>query len=75
VNVTTEIEIIYPDLRCSSEEDVFFQRLSEITGVLKVTIRDMTIFVSISSEFKDKALEQVVAICNMWHTTYKLASA
>ena len=71
----TEIEIIYPDLRCSTEEDVFFQRLSEITGVLKVTIRDTKLGVSVSSQCKVKALEEVDAICNMWHTTYKLAPA
>lgn len=73
--MATEIEIIYPVLRCNTEEDVFYQRLSEITGVLKVSTRGKKISVSISDQCSVEALKEVADVCHMWHTTYKVTSA
>ena len=73
--MTTEIEITYPVLRCSAEEDVFYQRLFEIPGVLEVTTLGRKISVSISDRCSVEALKEVAEVCNMWHTTYKMMPA
>jgi hypothetical protein len=73
-NVKTEIEIISPVLRCQSEEEIFFQRLSEVAGIHKVITGGTKIYLSVSSELEQEALKHVRAICDIWHTSYRIVS-
>ena len=70
----TQINIVKPVLRCANEEDVFHQRLSEITGVLKITMHESTVCVSASPQCKVEVVKQIAAICDIWHTTYMIVS-
>ena len=69
-----EIEIISPVLRCQSEEEIFFQRLSEVAGIQKVITKDMKIYVSVSSDSEQEAFKEVDAICDMWRTSFRILS-
>jgi len=69
-----EIEIIIPILRCQSEEEVFLQRLSEVAGIQKVVTDDTKTTISVCGEMGQEALKHVRAICDMWHTSFKILS-
>ena len=68
----TKIEILEPILRCATEGEAFYQRLSEVAGMMRVTKRSATIYLTVASALSVPALQQVIAICEMWHTRYKI---
>lgn len=65
-----KIELIEPVLRCHTEEEVFFQRLSEVTGLLKVIQNESKIYVWVASGSLVEAQEDLSKICDMWHTSF-----
>lgn len=67
-----EIEVVSPVLRCQSEEEIFFQRLSEVAGIQKIVTSDTKIYLSVSSESEQKAIKDIAAICDMWRTSYRI---
>jgi len=50
----------------------FFQSLSEVAGIQKVVTRGAKIYMSVSSESEQEALRHVRAMCDMWHTSYRM---
>ncbi len=69
------IEIVTPVCRCQDEEDIFYQRLTEIAGADHVTTCGPRIQLTLTSEACAEALEQVTAICDMWHTRWDIISS
>lgn len=69
-----QIEIVKPVLRCANEEDVFYQRLSEITGVLKITTHESIVCVFVSPQCRVEVAKQIAALCDIWHTSYMIVS-
>ena len=69
-----KIEIVTPVLRCASEEEVFFERLAEVTGLLDIIRGEATITLSVDKSVRKSAREDVMSICDMWHTTFRRVS-
>jgi len=67
-----KIEIDKPVLRCRIEEDAFFRRLSEVSGFRKISMYDSKLYISVTCQFKTEATDEIIAICDMWHTKYKI---
>jgi hypothetical protein len=52
LHVKMNIELICPALRCNTEEEVFYQRLSEIAGVQKIAKFCGTIRISLTDQYE-----------------------
>lgn len=65
------IEIAMPVFRCKSEQDVFFERLSDVAGIIEVKRFATVVRISISSAQQITAIAQIKAICEMWLTSYR----
>ncbi|MYM63415.1 hypothetical protein [Pseudomaricurvus sp. HS19] len=68
------IEIIKPVSRCQTEEDIFYQRLTDIDGADHITTVGSRIQLTITASTASVVLEQVTAICDMWHTRWDIVS-
>ncbi|TWX65096.1 hypothetical protein [Colwellia sp. C1TZA3] len=67
-----EIEITAAVFKCQTDEDIFYQRLSKITGIKKIVTKDSKLIVSVFSTEKDQALADIRAICDIWHASINL---
>tara|TARA_R110000744_G_scaffold31928_2_gene74918 strand:- start:3082 stop:3297 length:216 start_codon:yes stop_codon:yes gene_type:complete len=67
--MTTEIKISGAVFKCQADEDIFYQRLSQVKGIEKIITNDSRQLVSVSNINKKQAISDIVAICDMWHAT------
>lgn len=67
--------LMRPIFKCQTDEGVFFQRLSAISGIQKVIEHEDKITVSISDQPQNTTLEQLHDIANMWHITFTLTTS
>jgi len=65
--MTREIEITGAVFKCQTDENIFYQRLSQITGVEKIVTHNTHLLVSISNSQKSQAVTDIYAICDIWH--------
>ncbi|ARD45593.1 hypothetical protein [Colwellia sp. PAMC 21821] len=67
--MSTEIKISGAIFKCQADEDIFYQRLSQVKGIEKIITNDFSQLVSVSTINKHQAISDIVAICDMWHAT------
>lgn len=70
----TEIEISAAIFKCKTDEEIFYQKLSNITGIQKVLTKNSKLYVSVSSEHKVKAIADIHTICDIWHASYNICA-
>ena len=66
-----EIEIVGAVFKCKADEDVFYHRLSEITGIQKVTTKGTKLYVSVCRTQENLVIEEIRVICDIWHVSYR----
>ena len=66
----TQIKMFRPVFRCSTDEDVFFERVADVAGLQNMEVNDTEILLSVLTELSEDALEDIEAICDMWHAKY-----
>lgn len=67
--MTTEIKISGAVFKCQADEDIFYQRLSQVKGIEKIMTHNSSQLVSVSNINKHQAMSDIIAICDMWHAT------
>ena len=65
--MSTEIEISGVVFKCQADEDIFYQRLSEIKGIRKIVTHNSCQLVTISDTKKIQAISDIGEICDIWH--------
>jgi hypothetical protein len=71
ITMSTEVKITGAVFKCQTDEDIFFQRLSNVTGIENIVTNNSSLHISISNEQKDQALIDLIAICDIWHASLK----
>ena len=66
-----EIEIVEPVFKCKNDEEVFFQRLSKISGFQEVVKINRRLHVSVFEGDHQHVLDQIQNICTLWHTSFE----
>ena len=69
--MSTKVKITGAVFKCPTDEDIFFQRLSSVTGIESIVTNHSSLLISISNEQKDQALIDLIAICDIWHVSLK----
>ena len=68
-----EIEITKPIFKCESDEEIFFQRLSEITGFQQIRIDNLALKLKVYNA--ENTLKEVRSICDLWHTSFEIIAS
>ena len=68
------IEIIKPVFKCTTDEEIFFQRITGIDGFRLVTANEKCLQVSVAESDKQVALDQIATICTLWNASFTVTS-
>ena len=66
-----DFEIAEPAFKCKTDEEVFFQRIAEITGFQKVVRKNRRLYVSVFESDQQATFDQVQNIAALWHTSFE----
>lgn len=67
--MNTEIEILGAVFKCQTDEDIFYQRLSEIKGIKKIVTHNSCQLVTIFDTHKKQTISDISEVCDIWHAT------
>lgn len=70
-----QISITAPVFKCLTDEDAFYQRLSEIKGLQKVVDQKDGVFLSVAMPQTPQLLTELDQICAFWGVSYLVVSA
>lgn len=68
----TKIEITKAIFKCQADENIFYQRLSEVTGIKNIVSHDSHLSVSISLIKKRQTIADIAKICDIWHVSFNI---
>ena len=71
-DMSIEIRIKTAVFKCQTDEDIFYQRLRQVTGVENVSVQNTLVCLLISNQYKTRALKEVTEICSIWHTSFEM---
>ena len=68
-----QIEITKPIFKCESDEEIFFQRLNNVNGILAIDVEKSKLRIELNNA--DKALSEIRAICALWHSSITIIAS
>ncbi|MBU2891722.1 hypothetical protein KO495_00125 [Colwellia sp. D2M02] len=68
--MTITIAIKHIVFKCKTDEQIFYERLAKTTGLTKITLHGEVIYIFVACEYQHSAIEELTALCDMWHGTY-----
>ncbi|MGB1261693.1 MAG: hypothetical protein ACPG52_02190 [Cognaticolwellia sp.] len=66
------IEITDAVFKCQTDEEVFYQRLAQVSGIEKVTSENGKIYVTVATDEQSQAVDDIRAICHIWHASFSI---
>jgi|TARA_R110002060_G_C2117701_1_gene98522 hypothetical protein len=67
--MSTEIKILGAVFKCQADEDIFYQRLSEIKGIKKIVTHNSCQSVTVDDTQKKQTISDIGKVCDIWHAT------
>lgn len=61
-----KVEIEIPIFRCQTDEEIFFDRLHSIPGLIQLTRRGSCLYVEVAGDDERKLLDALEDICGAW---------
>ncbi|SEL54480.1 hypothetical protein SAMN05216262_11358 [Colwellia chukchiensis] len=72
--MSTEIEITVGIFKCQSDQEIFYQRLSEVTGIAKIVHSENRVQIWVNDKQSPQAFKDVSALCDIWHLSFRIIS-